>query len=124
VSVPGLSAIVYLDHNVDPQRALDLRASGFDAVFPQEIGLGEATDEAHLRYAAATGRIVVTHDLKDFPRLAREWYERGETHAGIVLCGQPPQVPYGELLRRLLALLNNRIAEEFVNEVVWLTRTP
>ena len=124
MAVAGLSATVYLDHNVDPHLARDLDAHGFDAVAAQDVGMGKATDEEHLRYATSGGRVLITHDLKDFPRLAEQWYERREMHAGIVLVGQPPAVPYGALLRRLLALLNRRTADEFINEVIWLAGEP
>jgi predicted nuclease of predicted toxin-antitoxin system len=99
VAVAGLSALVYLDHNFDPQFAHDLRAHGFDAVAAQEIGMERATDEEHLRYAASARRVLISHDLKDFPRLAARWSERGEAHAGIVLTGQRSKASYGALLR-------------------------
>jgi predicted nuclease of predicted toxin-antitoxin system len=124
MAVAGLAATVYLDHNVDPETADDLREHGYGAVAAQEVGMDQATDEEHLRFAAAAGRVLITHDLKDFPRLAQSWYERGEAHAGIVFCGQPPNVPYGEMLRGLLVLLNSRTAEEFADEVIWLRRVP
>jgi predicted nuclease of predicted toxin-antitoxin system len=62
----GLSACVYLDHNMDPQLARDLRAQGFDAVAAIEVDMRQATDEEHLRFAASAGRVLVTHDLKVF----------------------------------------------------------
>jgi predicted nuclease of predicted toxin-antitoxin system len=93
VAIAGLSAGIYLDHNVDSQLARELRAQGFDAVAAVEIGMRQATDEQHLRFATGQGRVLITHDLKDFPRLAEAWYVRGETHAGIVLTEQPPRVP-------------------------------
>lgn len=120
MAIAGLSAIVYLDHNVDPSLAINLRSRGFDTIVAQEMGMDKASDEEHLRYAARAGRVLITHDLRDFARLAEAWYQRGTSHAGIVLVGQPPFVPYGEILRRLLALLNSRTAEEFANEVIWL----
>ena len=83
--------------------------------------MAKASDEVHLRYAASTGRVLVSHDLRDFQVLANEWSERGEAHAGIVLVHQPPRVSYGELRRRLLALLDQLTAEELANRVVWLS---
>lgn len=38
-----------------------------------------------LSLAAAEGRILVTHDIKDFPPLLREWAEAGRSHAGCIL---------------------------------------
>ena len=59
----------------------------------------------------------MSFDVKDFPVLDRQWAERGQLHAGIVLS---VLLPYGELLRRLLALLDARSAEDLVNRVEWL----
>ena len=122
MALAGLSASVYLDHNFDPQIAHDLRAHGFDAVAAIEVGMERATDEGHLRFAATAGRVLISHDLKDFPRLAERWAERGEAHSGVVLTGQWSKGSYGDLLRRLLTLLDSRTAEEFANQVVWLPR--
>ncbi|MGH2558101.1 MAG: DUF5615 family PIN-like protein [Thermomicrobiales bacterium] len=85
MAIAGLSAIVYLDHNVDPHLAVSLRSQGYDTVVAQEIGMDKASDEEHLRYASREGRILITHDLRDFARLAEAWCQRGESHAGIVL---------------------------------------
>ena len=123
-AIPGLSAAIYLDHNVDPQLAADLKTEGYDVVFADEIGMAGALDEEHLRFAAANGRAIVSHDLRDFQVLADNWAERGLSHAGIVLVHQPPRVPYGELRRRMLALLNRRTAEELVDQIVWLSIGP
>lgn len=81
-----------------------------------------ATDEEHLRYAATAGRVLISHDLKDFPRLAERWVEHGEVHAGIVLTGQQSKASCGDLLHRLLTLLDSRTAEDFANQGVWLPR--
>ena len=120
MAVAGLSARPYLDHNMDPRLASDLRGRGFDATYAQEVRNARATDEEHLRWAAAAGRVLLTYDRGDFHRLATEWAEAGDHHAGIVISAAPPLLPYGTLLRRLLVLLDELSAEELADRLVWL----
>ena len=72
MAVEGLSARLYLDQNANKQLAIDLRTRGYDVMFASEVGLERASDEEHLRFASESGRMRVTHDLRDFPRLAVE----------------------------------------------------
>ena len=120
MAVAGLSARPYLDHNVDPLLAADLRRHGFDATYALEVGNEHAMDEDHLRWAAAAGRVLITYDRGDFQRLATEWAHAGRDHAGIIIAVAPPRLPYGTLLRRLLVLLDTPSAEELINRVEWL----
>lgn len=46
--------------------------------------MAEASDEAHLRYAARETRVLITQD-DDFAALHAEWMRRGDTHTGIML---------------------------------------
>lgn len=120
MAVEGISARVYLDHNIDVQLAFDLRRNGFDVIYASEVGNERATDEEHLRWAAADGRVLVTYDQRDFRVLAKEWAENGRDHAGIVTSHAPPFFGYGTVLRRLLALLDTLSAEQLTNQVHWL----
>jgi Domain of unknown function (DUF5615) len=58
------------------RRGHDVVAIGAD---PQ---LAALADEELLAYAAGDRRIVVTHDLQEFPQLLREWAEARRSHAG------------------------------------------
>lgn len=81
-------------------------------------------DEEHLQWATEHGRVVLTFDARDFRILDAQWRAQGRDHAGILLSIPPPQISYGELLRRLLAFLDTVSAEEMVNQVRWLDPTP
>ena len=78
---------LYADENF-PQRAVqELRALGHDVLTLREDGKAGRgyPDDRVLRDAATSGRVLLTHDRRDFGRL----HERGEIpHRGIVLCTQ------------------------------------
>ena len=120
MAVAGLSARPYLDHNAHRRLARDLARHGFDAVVAADVGNERATDEEHLRWAAAEGRVLFTYDRGDFRRLGTEWARAGRDHAGIIISVAPPRLPYGTLLRRLLVLLDTLSADELVNRIEWL----
>jgi predicted nuclease of predicted toxin-antitoxin system len=122
VAIEGLSIRLYFDHNADPGFARDLRQSGFDAVAAKELGRERVADEDHLQWATEQGRAVFTHDLDDFPVLAQRWTDEGQTYAGIVVCLPVERLSYGEILRRLLRLLETLTADDMVNRVEWLDR--
>lgn len=119
MAVEGLSIRLFLDHHMDPSLATDVRRDGFDVTFPREVGTERASDEEHLTWAAEHGRVIVTFDRRDFRILAKQWTDRGQEHAGVLLC-VAPGLSYGELLRRLRAFLDVVSAEEMVNQVRWL----
>jgi predicted nuclease of predicted toxin-antitoxin system len=120
VSIAGLSLLIYLDHNVDPLLARDARNAGYDAVAAVEVGNAALEDVDQLAWATSQGRCILTHDYDDYPVLAASWFRAGRDHAGIILCRQPPDISYGEMLRRLLRLLDTVTADEMVNRLEWL----
>jgi hypothetical protein len=120
VAIEGLSIRPYLDHNFQEQIGFALRREGFDVVIAREIGHERLSDEDHLRWATARGRTVLTHDKVDFTTLNQAWAERGENHAGIVICKATPQLAFREILSRLLNVLNSVTADEMTNRLLWL----
>jgi hypothetical protein len=48
----------------------------------------------------------LAYNAQDFFPLARGWYRDGREHAGIVISIQMSQRRFGELLRRVLRLLD------------------
>jgi len=69
----------HLDEHVDPAIASALRRAGIDVTTTIEAGLRTKDDEAHLKFARAEGRIIVTRD-QDFLRFAALMSD----HCGIV----------------------------------------
>ena len=70
---------LYLDENLSPKIAEQLRLRGVDAVCFRELGLLGVEDINHLEQATKFGRVLVTTDV-DFLRLAAEGIE----HVGII----------------------------------------
>ncbi len=71
----------HLDENISTSIAEGLRRRGVDVTTTADAGLMGADDAAQLAFAAAHGRVVVTHDA-DFLRLHAE----GTVHTGIAYC--------------------------------------
>ena len=61
---------LFLDENLSPQHATELRVEGHDAVSVLEVGLAGATDEQVLRFAVKNKRVLVTLDA-DFANVIR-----------------------------------------------------
>jgi hypothetical protein len=88
----------HCDENCSKSLVKLLRSHGLDVTSAHQARLCRKGDEAHLRYACRSRRVVVTHDVKDFLRLGAEL-----KHAGILLCRGAGRFP-GEILRSCLAL--------------------
>jgi len=70
---------LYLDENLSPRIAEQLRRRGIDVVTVHDVGALGDTDENHLHRATSLGRVLCTHD-EDYLILAAS----GVEHAGIV----------------------------------------
>lgn len=79
-----------------------------------EAGLVGADDQTQLAFAAASGRVLVTHDA-DFLRLDAE----GVAHAGIVYCPQG-ELPAGEVQRRLALIHDLLTPQEMAGRIEFL----
>jgi hypothetical protein len=111
---------LYTDEDVTPDLAPALRRRGYVAQSAAEAGNTEILDEAQLTYAAEKRMALLTYNLQHFIPLAQAWYLAGREHAGIILSEQFSQRQFGELLRRVLRLLNCWTADEMRNQLVFL----
>lgn len=73
----------HLDEHVHPAVAHGLRRRGMEVTTTEEVGLGGASETAHVQYALAQGRVIYTND-EDYLRL----HDQGIEHAGIAYCDQ------------------------------------
>jgi len=80
----------------------------------------EAPDEAQLTYAAERGMAILTYNAQDFIPLAQAWYFASREHAGIIISDQFGHRQFGELLRRVLRLLDSLTASQMHNQIVFL----
>jgi|SRR5438067_4817933 len=69
----------HLDEHVDPAIATALRRAGIDVTTTIEAGLRTGDDSAHIHFARAESRVIVTRD-QDFLRVARDVSD----HCGII----------------------------------------
>lgn len=73
-------------HVSGPRVGVRLTAAGQDArALDQELALEGLDDEEVLSLAAAEERILVTHNVRDFPAILREWAAAERSHAGVIL---------------------------------------
>lgn len=96
---------VFLDENISPLHARELRAHGYDAVAVIEAGLSGASDERVLDFAIQEDRILLTLDA-DFANVLRF---RAENTPGLVRLRlhRPTEQAIRDTLRRALLLLKN-----------------
>jgi predicted nuclease of predicted toxin-antitoxin system len=113
----NLFAAIYLDEDVDILVAELLRGHGFIAITAREAGQLGKKDPEQLAYAASQMLTLVSHNLPDFAALARQYYQTGQTHGGIILAAR--HSPH-EIARRLLGLLNQITADEMQNTLRYI----
>lgn len=116
-----------LDEHLSPKLARELREMGLDAVALQTWQDGaylQQPDETLLQAARDDNRILVTYDVHTIPRLLKEWAERGQPHAGIILISSSaiPPNDYGRLIGALHALAHRDTHLTWENRVMFLTR--
>lgn len=111
---------LYIDEDAAEQAVVTaLGRHGIDIQTAYEVGLSAAHDDEQLRFAAESGRVLYTLNVNDFARLHRDYQNRGEEHAGIILI---PRQRYsiGEKARRLTELLVTSTAESLRKTINFL----
>jgi predicted nuclease of predicted toxin-antitoxin system len=105
--IPGSRLSLYLDEDVDVLLAQLLTPHGFDCLTAAHAGrLGES-DEEQLAFATRERRVLITHNARDYYRLAIEWARQGREHSGIVLATRRRDVfQVGQRVLPVLTLLD------------------
>ena len=106
-----------LDEDVRVTLGEILRQRGYDVIHVLEADRAGKTDPDQLAYAASQQRAILTHNIRDFILLNKQYHDEGKEHFGIVLSDQ---VPLRELLRRTLRFLSRHAAEDVNNNALWL----
>ncbi len=104
----------HLDEHIAAGIAMGLRRRAIDVTTTAEVGLVGADDRAQLAFAAASRRVLVTHDA-GFIRLHAERV----AHAGIVYSRQGA-ASLGEVLRRLVLIHDLLTPEEMTDRIEFL----
>lgn len=90
-----------------------LRVHGHDVrSLDEERQLEGLPDEEALALAAAEQRILVTHNVADFPAILREWAEASRSHAGVILVYGIDHHEFDLVARGLQRLLVLRPSQE------------
>ncbi|HMJ01966.1 MAG TPA: DUF5615 family PIN-like protein [Conexibacter sp.] len=94
-----------LDAHVSGRRiGAALRERGHDVLaVAEERSLDGCPDEELLELANSQQRVLVTFDAADFPRICREWLERGRSHHGCALLVGIRHHEFGAIMRALEA---------------------
>src|SRR4029453_14915447 len=117
-----------------------LRARGIDVLTALEAQRIERSDEDHLNFATAQGRVLYSFNVGDFHRLYTIYMEQNKSHAAIVLAlhshagivlalhshagivlALQQQYGVGEQMRRLLPLIAHLTASDMQNRVGFLS---
>lgn len=73
-------------HVSGPSIGRRLEAAGHEVrALDREPELEALEDEHVLELATGEQRILVTHNVSDFPRSLRDWAAAGRSHAGVIL---------------------------------------
>jgi predicted nuclease of predicted toxin-antitoxin system len=108
---------LFLDEDVHLPLAEALRKRGHDAVHTLEERRAGLSDDSQLAFASAENRCLVTFNVGDFVQLHNHWLETGREHCGIIVS---KQMPIGQTLRRLLAILQKEDAETISGQLRFL----
>lgn len=104
----------HLDESVDPAVARGLRVHGIDVTTTQESGLRTLSDHDQIRFAAASRRVLVTHDA-DFLRM----HAAQTPHAGLAYCAKDAR-GIGEIIRVLVLMYEVLNPREMSGKVEYL----
>lgn len=108
---------LYLDEDVDPLLAPVLRERGIDCLSTREAQNLGHSDVQQLTFATNQGRVILTFNVKDFLRLAKELTNSSRHHSGIIVSNH---LPFRELLRRVLVLVQRQAHTDLNDTVLWL----
>ncbi len=105
----ALFIALFLNEDVPVGIAQRLRAHGYDAVTAQETGRLGLEGAEQRTYAVGQRRAILTHNRQHFALLHEHWLATRRDHYGIIAAFRRPP---GEIVTRLLALLDQRMADE------------
>lgn len=106
-----------LDEDVHLDLASALRKRGYDAMHVQELARKGLNDREQIEYVVEQESCIFTFNVKDFVLLHNEYVINEKEHFGIIVASQ---LPIGEALRRLLALLQRSSRESMKNMLEFL----
>jgi hypothetical protein len=110
---------LYSDEDVDGAVWRGLKRLGIDTESAvSECMLGRL-DEDQLLYSSENQRVLLTHNVKDFPRLHGECLSNGRSHMGIIIASRALSI--GEIIRRIARLTAELSAEQMMDRLEYLS---
>jgi hypothetical protein len=111
---------ILLDENFNGNitRGVLRRLPDIDLVDVREVGLSGAEDPAVLGWAAAQGRVVVTHDVSTMPGFAYARIDAGLDMPGVIIV--PDRMPIGPAIDDLLTVIECSVKGEYEGRVLYL----
>ncbi|HEY4014232.1 MAG TPA: DUF5615 family PIN-like protein [Polyangiaceae bacterium] len=106
------------DFNNDILRGLLRRLAGLDVVRVQDASMRGAHDEEVLDSAAASGRVLLTHDVSTLVGLAFDRMKAGVVVPGVIAVAQ--SMPVGAAIEDLLLVIECSSSDEWENQVRYL----
>ena len=88
-----------------------------DAVSIYDAGLQGLDDPAVLVHASAEGRVLLTHNIRDFVALHHHYLAEGRSHAGILLSHE---LYVGRLVTQILAFISTETEASMANQIRYL----
>lgn len=104
--------------NGDILRGLQRRLPAIDLPRVQDLAIRGADDAAVLEWAAAEGRLVLTHDVSTLIDFAWKRVTTGRRHSGVVAISQ--QAPVGAVVADLVLLVECSTNEEWANRILFI----
>ncbi len=87
-------------------------------VSAHDVGRTGVSDEEQFVYAVSENRAIVTFNTVHFVSMANDALSVGRHFPGVIVSNQ---LPFKEMIRRVLRLLNRRQAEDILNSIIWLS---
>ena len=108
---------LYLDEDVSVVVAEILRNQDVKVLTVHEAERKGKSDPEQLEFAIQYGYTFVTHNRQDYEDLAREYFEKGLTHTGIIVARRRPAI---ELARRLKSIIDAYTGAELENQIIYI----
>ena len=108
------------DQNLNERiiRGLSRRVAHLDLVRAFDVGLARVDDPVLLEWAAAEGRILLTHDVNTIPRFAYDRVRAGLVMPGVFLMGGALSI--GQAIDELTFVIEGSSQEEWNDLVTYL----
>ncbi len=109
---------IYTDEDMYGTIARALRDRGYDAISTPEAGNLGQPDHDQLQSAISQHRAILTFNVCDFVQLHALYIQSNQEHWGIIVS---KRLPLGEVIKRMLNLLNSLTADDMRNRLEYLT---